>query len=73
MMAYQVKIQSRNCKSCELCLPVCPKKILRISSQKNEFGFRVAECVDSSKCIGCLACAQVCPDLAIEITEEGKS
>lgn len=69
-MPYRVKVEPRRCKSCELCLVVCPKKIMRLSGTKNELGFRVAECFDEPACIGCLACAQVCPDVAIEILKE---
>jgi 2-oxoglutarate ferredoxin oxidoreductase subunit delta len=67
---FTVKVDARRCKSCELCIPVCPKKIMLISDRKNELGFRVAACVDESACTGCLACAQVCPEVAIEIYRE---
>lgn len=66
-MAFKVKVDARRCKSCELCVAVCPKKIMEISDRKNEQGFWLAVCVDESVCTGCLACAQVCPDVAIEI------
>ena len=69
---FQVKVDACRCKSCELCVAVCPKKIIKISDQKNELGFRLAECSDEAACTGCLACAQVCPDVAIEITRKEK-
>lgn len=72
MPSYTVKIDARRCKSCELCLAACPKKILVISKRRNELGFRVAECRDESLCTGCLACALICPDTAIEITPKEK-
>ena len=68
-MPFKVKVDSRRCKSCELCVVACPKKIMLISDRKNELGFKVADCSDESKCSGCLACCQVCPDVAIEIVK----
>ncbi len=69
-MSYRVKIDPHRCKSCELCVAVCPKKILEISDERNELGFHVAVCRNEQDCTGCLACALVCPDLAIEIEKE---
>ncbi len=69
-MSFKIKIDEALCKSCGLCLGVCPKKIMVISERKNRLGFRVAACVDEKKCTGCMACAQVCPDIAIEIFQE---
>ena len=70
---FKVKVDACRCKSCELCVAACPKKIIKISDQKNELGFRLAVCVDESTCTGCLACAQVCPDVAIEIVRREKA
>jgi 2-oxoglutarate ferredoxin oxidoreductase subunit delta len=64
---FEVKVDASRCKSCELCIAVCPKKIIALSEKKNDLGFRLAICTDESTCTGCLACAQVCPDVAIEI------
>ena len=66
----KVKFNSARCKSCELCINACPKKILRISKNKmNLKGYRTAEIIDEDSCIGCMSCALVCPDCAIEIEE----
>lgn len=70
---FSVSVEARRCKSCELCIPVCPKKIMLISDRKNELGFRVAACRDLKTCTGCLACAQVCPEVAIEIVQEDEA
>ncbi|MEW6515305.1 MAG: 4Fe-4S dicluster domain-containing protein [candidate division FCPU426 bacterium] len=67
---FRVKVDPRRCKSCELCLAVCPKKIMVITHERNEHGFHVAACRDERECTGCLACALVCPDVAIEIFED---
>lgn len=68
----RVEINEERCKSCELCVNVCPKTILRISFKRmNRQGHRPAEVVDNERCIGCAFCATVCPDCAISIYEEG--
>ncbi len=56
------------CKGCELCISVCPKKIVAIACDRiNKKGFNPAYVTDQSKCIGCAFCAMICPDLAIEV------
>jgi 2-oxoglutarate ferredoxin oxidoreductase subunit delta len=69
-MAFRVKVESFRCKACELCVAACPKKIMILTSEKNDQGFTVAACSSESGCTGCLACALVCPDAAIEIYKE---
>ena len=50
----KVIFNEERCKSCELCVSVCPKKILRISDDKmNEKGYKPAEIFEQDKCIGC--------------------
>lgn len=56
------------CKSCGLCADACPKKIIRISTERiNAKGYHPAECTDQSACIGCASCARMCPDVVIEV------
>lgn len=67
----KVIFDEERCKSCELCIAVCPKKILRISADKmNGKGYRPAEITDNEKCIGCAFCATMCPDAVITIEED---
>ncbi len=61
-------INEDRCKSCGLCVSVCPVNILRISDRLNSNGYRPAEVVDpDNKCTRCRFCAFICPDVAIEI------
>ena len=63
----KVNIIDKYCKSCSLCIEVCPKKILAIGDKANENGYFTVVCKDQDKCIGCTLCARVCPDVAIEV------
>lgn len=55
------------CKACELCVAVCPKKILFLETHFNTKGYNPAAVRDAEKCVGCAACAKMCPDVVIEI------
>lgn len=66
---FNVIIRKDRCKSCELCVNSCPKKILAIARDEspNQFGYHTAKIIDPESCIGCVACARMCPDGAITI------
>ena len=55
------------CKACEMCISVCPKKILELSNVFNSKGYAITHCVENTDCIGCALCAKMCPDTVIEI------
>ena len=61
-----IKIDKTKCKSCYLCIDVCPKKMIKKSQETGKTGEPIAE-FDTKKneCIGCAQCALVCPDIAI--------
>ena len=63
----EVVVLKEYCKSCGLCIDICPKKILQIGDVANKKGYYTVEVIDQSKCIGCTLCATMCPDLALEI------
>ena len=61
-----IKIDNSKCKSCYLCMDVCPKKLIKKSETIGKTGNCVVEFDDkNSQCIGCAQCAMVCPDMAI--------
>jgi 2-oxoglutarate ferredoxin oxidoreductase subunit delta len=64
-----VTIDARRCKGCELCIAVCPRKLLVRSTQISVRGVHPVEVTDAHRCSGCLQCILVCPDVAITITE----
>ncbi|MCF7858222.1 MAG: 4Fe-4S binding protein [Candidatus Cloacimonetes bacterium] len=60
-------VDANLCKGCGLCIPACPKKIIKFSEKINTKGYHYAECVDQSACIACKLCYVACPDVAITI------
>lgn len=55
------------CKSCGLCVAVCPAKALSFSVEdQGVYGGPLPE-VDLEKCIACGQCEQICPEGAIKI------
>ncbi|MGI6764102.1 MAG: 4Fe-4S dicluster domain-containing protein [Anaerovoracaceae bacterium] len=74
MAKGMVKFDKERCKGCELCVSVCPVKIIALDETRiNSKGFRPACVLDADKCIGCANCAIMCPDGAISVfmREEG--
>lgn len=63
----KVEVESERCKSCGICLTVCPKKVLRIGSRANSKGYYFVEAAQPDQCIGCALCGLVCPDIALKI------
>lgn len=60
-----VLIDVERCKGCELCIPVCPPRVLEMSVAVNAIGFRYPLLRDG--CTGCELCAEICPDWCFEV------
>jgi 2-oxoglutarate ferredoxin oxidoreductase subunit delta len=60
-----VTIDVETCKGCELCIPACPPKVLKMSTAVNRKGYRYPELHPG--CTGCAACLMVCPDFCFEV------
>jgi 2-oxoglutarate ferredoxin oxidoreductase subunit delta len=71
MVKGAVKIDSKICKGCELCIVSCPQDGLTLSQNFNEKGYRYVELIHDV-CTGCTNCALVCPEAAIEVYREPK-
>ena len=63
----EVTVLSEYCKSCGLCVSICPKKILTVGSKANAKGYYYVAVTAADQCIGCGLCRTMCPDVAIEL------
>ncbi|MBQ6314103.1 MAG: 4Fe-4S binding protein [Mogibacterium sp.] len=62
-----IKVEPELCKSCGLCVKVCPFGLISIGNTINSSGYRVAEQPSNEKCTACRLCAIMCPDSAISV------
>lgn len=69
MLEKRVRFHEKYCKSCGLCVAVCPRKIITISDRLNDLGYHPATVSDEdqAKCTSCALCARMCPDAVIEV------
>ncbi len=71
MAKFIVTCDGERCKGCELCVSVCPVKILALEEEKlNSKGYHPIGIKDQSKCVGCTSCAIMCPEVALTIVKE---
>jgi indolepyruvate ferredoxin oxidoreductase beta subunit len=61
--AYRVHLDINPawCKSCDICVKMCPERCLRLNAD------RIAELAAPDKCTGCRLCEWLCPDFAIRV------
>jgi indolepyruvate ferredoxin oxidoreductase beta subunit len=59
--AVRLEILPAWCKSCDICVKLCPERCLRLNDE------RVVELADPAKCTGCRLCEWLCPDFAIRV------
>ena len=56
------------CKGCELCISVCPTKVLKLDTTRvNARGYFTAIVYNLAACSGCGSCAKFCPDSVITV------
>jgi 2-oxoglutarate ferredoxin oxidoreductase subunit delta len=56
------------CKGCELCVTICPTKILKLDiTRVNLRGYHPAIVYNLMECSGCASCAKICPDSVITV------
>lgn len=71
MAKGMVVFNEERCKGCELCISVCPSKILSLhESRINSKGYHPASVMDPSRCTGCGSCGLICPDGAVTVFRE---
>jgi len=59
--SVRLEITSAWCKSCDICVKLCPERCLRLNAE------RVVELAQPEKCTGCRLCELLCPDFAIRV------
>lgn len=57
---FEIIINTRWCKGCEICVEFCPKKVLTMEKDK-------AVVHDPDACTGCQLCEIYCPDFAVTV------
>ncbi|WP_022724329.1 2-oxoacid:acceptor oxidoreductase family protein [Rhodopseudomonas sp. B29] len=57
----RLEITDAWCKSCEICVKLCPEHCLELDAD------RIAKLVAPEKCTGCRLCEWLCPDFAIRV------
>jgi 2-oxoglutarate ferredoxin oxidoreductase subunit delta len=55
------------CKSCGLCVQVCPTNVIFLADYINGNGYCPAAVTDQDHCISCAKCGQICPDSVITV------
>ena len=53
------------CKSCEICVRFCPRKVFKM-------GKFYPQIVNIEKCTACKLCELLCPDFAITVIKPGE-
>jgi 2-oxoglutarate ferredoxin oxidoreductase subunit delta len=62
-----ITINGEFCKSCGLCVDVCKRDVLEVSTGTNSKGYRPVEAKHPEKCVACGMCAVMCPEGAITL------
>jgi 2-oxoglutarate ferredoxin oxidoreductase subunit delta len=63
-----IKLNTKRCKGCFLCVSVCPAKALSPSGELSPKGYETVK-IDEDKCLKCGTCYRICPDYVFEITD----
>jgi 2-oxoglutarate ferredoxin oxidoreductase subunit delta len=63
----RIEVAAELCKSCELCMAVCPKGCIEHADTLNRYGVYPVKMREGAECIACSQCALMCPDAAIEV------
>jgi indolepyruvate ferredoxin oxidoreductase beta subunit len=59
--SVQLEITESWCKSCDICVKMCPERCLALDERQ------IVELVNPDACTGCRVCEWLCPDFAIAV------
>ena len=65
-----ITVDKACCKGCNICLAVCPKKVLVKSKKRNKYGTTMPNISKIEECVVCRMCEKLCPDGAINVEGE---
>lgn len=67
-------LQFNRCKGCDICIEVCPRKILKKGDELNQKTvYPPALTGEDAVCTFCQTCEINCPDFAIYVVEDYES
>lgn len=66
-----VYVDPEMCKSCRLCVNLCPKHVFTLSVHVNKKGYNYAQPTNLDACVSCGMCEKLCPDLAVYVERDG--
>jgi 2-oxoglutarate ferredoxin oxidoreductase subunit delta len=69
----RVEIDGNRCKACGLCIDVCNRHLLDLSSDLNAKGYHPIAIHDEHECSACALCGVVCPEGSIAVYKEIKA
>ena len=58
----KIQIKQQECKGCNLCIKECPCKVLDLSQDLNDSGYRYCVVKKPESYIGCGICYYSCPE-----------
>lgn len=62
-----VTVQEHLCKGCEICVKVCPTKVLAMRVEERVISRRMVAVVNLNACTRCFLCEVFCPDFSLTI------
>lgn len=65
-----IYIDKELCKSCKICISLCPKDVFEITTHVNKKGYNYVAAVRAENCVACKSCEKCCPDLAIYVEKD---
>lgn len=66
-----VWVDESRCKSCNICVEVCPSGTIAMRFDAHSIGGTMIEVIAPESCIGCRDCELHCPDFAIYVADKG--
>lgn len=65
-----IEVDEMYCKGCELCISVCPQKVLELDMEHlTPKGYHPV-LLAKDGCTGCAICAVICPEAALTVFRE---